>query len=236
MQRLTSRCAKRAARPSTSQGFALLETLVALLVVALGLLGILGLQMRTLADTQNGVRQAQAIRLIESLGERVRLNPNSNVQAVADNYVTDWGDVTGTVPSNCDAGCSAADLAKFDIAQWKQTVDDTLPLADAKVFYVNDESTVTAGNRRQLGVMLSWRENESDQSSQTSADQTAYLKYFHLTSKEADGTTVSCPSNRSCHLQFIQLASRCVANSDAGPGNTRYFCADGGVLKLPSAP
>ena len=117
-----------------------------------------------------------------------------------------------------------------------ETVDDTLPLADAKVFYVNDESTVTAGNRRQLGVMLSWRENESDQSSQTSADQTAYLKYFHLTSKEADGTTVSCPSNRSCHLQFIQLASRCVANSDAGPGNTRYFCADGGVLKLPSAP
>ena len=62
MQRLTSRCAKRAARPTSSQGFALLEALVALLVVALGLLGILGLQMRTLADTQNGVRQAQAIR------------------------------------------------------------------------------------------------------------------------------------------------------------------------------
>ena len=66
MQRLTSHCAKRAARPTSSQGFALLEALVALLVVALGLLGILGLQMRTLADTQNGVRQAQAIRLIET--------------------------------------------------------------------------------------------------------------------------------------------------------------------------
>lgn len=236
MQRLTSRCAKRAARPSTSQGFALLETLVALLVVALGLLGILGLQMRTLANTQNSVRQAQAVRLIENLGERVRLNPNSNVQAVANNYVTDWGDVAGTIPSDCNTGCSAANLAKFDIAQWKQTVKDTLPLADAKVFYVNDESTVTAGNRRQLGVMVSWRENESDQSSQTSADQTAYLKYFHLTSKDADGAAVTCPSDRSCHLQFIQLASRCVANSDAGPGNTRYFCADGGVLTLPSAP
>ena len=37
MQRLTSRCAKRAARPTSSQGFALLEALVALLVVALGL-------------------------------------------------------------------------------------------------------------------------------------------------------------------------------------------------------
>ena len=48
--RLTSTHARRA------KGFTLIETLVATVVTALGVLGILSLQMRTLADTQSGVR------------------------------------------------------------------------------------------------------------------------------------------------------------------------------------
>ena len=59
------------------RGFSLIESLVAVVVMALGILGILGVQMRTLADTQTGVRRAQAIRLIEDLSERIKLNPNA---------------------------------------------------------------------------------------------------------------------------------------------------------------
>lgn len=58
-------------------GFALIESLIAIVVVALGILGILGVQMRTLADTQTGVRRAQAICLIEDLSERLKVNPNA---------------------------------------------------------------------------------------------------------------------------------------------------------------
>ena len=47
------------------RGISLIESLVAIVVMALGILGILGVQMRTLADTQTGVRRAHAIRLIE---------------------------------------------------------------------------------------------------------------------------------------------------------------------------
>ena len=43
------------------RGVSLIESLVAIVVTALGILGILGVQMRTLADTQTGVRRAQAI-------------------------------------------------------------------------------------------------------------------------------------------------------------------------------
>ena len=59
------------------RGITLIESLVAIVVMALGILGILGIQMRTLSDTQNGVRRAQAIRLIENLSERKKVNPNS---------------------------------------------------------------------------------------------------------------------------------------------------------------
>ena len=53
------------------RGIALIESLVAIVITALGILGILGVQMRTLADTSTTVRRAQAIRLIEDLGERM---------------------------------------------------------------------------------------------------------------------------------------------------------------------
>ena len=57
------------------RGITLIESMVALVIAALGILGILGVQMRTLSDTSTTVRRAQAIRLIEDLGERMRANP-----------------------------------------------------------------------------------------------------------------------------------------------------------------
>lgn len=54
--------------------------------MALGILGILGVQMRTLTDTQTAVRRAQAIRLIEDLGERMKVSPNA--LANLNGYVT----------------------------------------------------------------------------------------------------------------------------------------------------
>ena len=45
-------------------GISLIESLIALIVTALGILGVVGVQMRTLTDTSSTVRRAQAIRLI----------------------------------------------------------------------------------------------------------------------------------------------------------------------------
>ena len=70
------------------RGITLLESLVAIVVMALGILGILGVQMRTLSDTQTGVRRAQAIRLIEDMGERMKANPSAlaNLSSYVSNF------------------------------------------------------------------------------------------------------------------------------------------------------
>ena len=60
-----------------------------MVVMALGLLGVVGVQMRTLADTQTGVRRAQAIRLIEDLSERAKVNPSA--LANINEYVIGFG-------------------------------------------------------------------------------------------------------------------------------------------------
>ena len=64
-------------RSRIQRGVTLIESLVAIVVMALGILGILGVQMRTLTDTQTSVRRAQAIRLIEDMGERMKANPSA---------------------------------------------------------------------------------------------------------------------------------------------------------------
>lgn len=228
--------------PKRQSGITLIETLVALVVTALGILGILGLQMRTMADAQGAARQAQAIRMIENLSERVRMNPNSISDAVAQAYTIDWGNLTGDLPNDCSTACSPEQQAQADVQQWKRAlqgrVDTTppesgmLPLADAKVFFVSGEAGATGGNRRQLGVMVSWSESHSAES----AGDNNHERYFHLTSTDAEGNTVQCPTGRSCYLQFIQLAARCVINRSGGPTELRYYCADGSAHTIPAAP
>lgn len=200
------------------RGVTLVESLVAIVVMALGVLGILGAQLRTLADTQTSVRRAQAIRLMDDLSERIRANPNGLSQLAS--YAIDASAVT-TPPSTQDlaalqtlqntcstSACNGTQLATRDRTLWLATVRQTLPLGNAQVFVVGAE---TATNRRQLGVMISWRENE-----RTTATALA------LPSSATGG--VSCPAERSCHVQFIQPGARCMPY---GSGATaQVICAD----------
>jgi type IV pilus assembly protein PilV len=193
--------------PSRQHGITLIESLVAIVVMALGILGILGVQMRTLADTQTGVRRAQAIRLIEDLSERMKVNPSSS--KYFNDYLLGWGAATSAV--NCTtATCTSDKLAKSDIHEWKTTVKNTLPLSDVSIFAVDDETI--AGNKRQLGVMISWRENEKDSS--TGA-------IFNINATTTGST--SCPANSTCHLQYIQLTSRC-ATYKLGGSTPKEYC------------
>jgi type IV pilus assembly protein PilV len=210
---------------SAQAGFTLIESLVALVVAALGIMGIVGIQMRTLAGTQTSSQRSQAIQLIQNLSERLQNNPNASANAA--DYVIGWNTATdnsiaklkpltpraGTL---CDTGtCSASDQAKFDIREWKRSVELALGpgVADANVFTAVDETTAT--DRRQLGVMISWRQNES-------ATDTAAVFNITSTSTGAAG----CPTDRICQLQYIQLASRCKVDDRAGPSSLLTFCPE----------
>ncbi|MBP7545799.1 MAG: type IV pilus modification protein PilV [Acidovorax sp.] len=194
------------------RGITLLESLVAIVVMALGILGILGVQMRTLSDTQTGVRRAQAIRLIEDMGERMKANPSA--LANLSSYVSNFA-ASPTVPS-CASGCTAANLATYDVAVWKRTVRESLPLGKASIFVAPGEAD---GNRRQLGVIVAWRENERDGMSTTDK---AAINATLTAGAGTDTATNACPADHTCHLQYIIAPSRCAPYSPGGV--TTYYC------------
>lgn len=208
---------------TNSHGFALIESLVAIVIMALGILGILGVQMRTLSDTQNGVRRAQAIRLIENLSERLKVNPNPLSPTVLANYqVTAPGPMASPPP--CSAACTPAQLALHDIGIWKQQVINTLPGGDAVVFVAGDETD--ANNRRQLGVLISWQLKEKVTNNNI-AEITALTAPFITSNSTAitgATTSVSCPASKICHLQYIQVVGRCMQDKSSGPAAPMTWC------------
>ncbi len=204
---------------SRQRGFTLIESIVALVVAALGILGVVGIQMRTLTDTQTSVRRAQAVRLIEDLGERLTTNPNA-LEALG-SYASGFASNPPPVPGACEsAACDRAALATRDIAVWKESVREALPLGQANLFIAPGESGA-ADNRRLLGVMVAWRENERDTSGAYKDDIDA-TKVRAKDGSLSDGTNAAnaCPPDFTCHLQYIPVIARCAP----------YF--PGGAIKL----
>lgn len=202
------------------RGITLIESLIAVVVTALGILGILGVQMRTLADTQTTVRRAQAIRLIEDLGERMRTSPNALADPGA--YVSAF---TSTPPGGKDCAtnlCTRTELSAYDLRTWKQAVADTLPLGDASIFEASGEG---ASNRRLLGVMISWRENERNDlitTDRANTDATQVRAADGSLTAGAAAADATCPPNRNCQLQYLPIAARCAPYESGGV--FQYFC------------
>ncbi len=208
----------------SQRGISLIESMVAIVVMALGILGIVGVQLRTLSDTQTGVRRAQAIHLIEDLSERIKVNPNALLNIGG--YEMAWSTNPTGAPDCKATACTTADIIEYDLQEWKRLVNNTLApqantaaaataLTDATIFIPADETV--ASNRRQLGVMIRWRENERS----TSDD---YRTTMSLEDKDITGTAnVKCDAGWTCHLQYIQVSTRC-SPPNLSSGTPMTYC------------
>ena len=213
---------------NAQKGITLIESLVAIVVTALGILGILGVQMRTLTDTSTTARRAQAVRLIEDFSERLKSNPNA--LANINSYISDFSDSPAI--TSCAAGCDNSELITHELAKWKNSVRNQLPLGQASIFTPPAEDGLAAGQRRQLGILIAWRENERQITD--SADKDKFKDNIDATKIRdnsgelksgggTDKTTNACPDNATCHLQYISVPARCAPFAPGG-GTPIYYC------------
>jgi type IV pilus assembly protein PilV len=108
-------------------GFTLIEVLIAMVVLAVGLLGLAGLQVTSLRNNQSAYNRSQATQLAYDLADRMR----ANVAGVA-TYTTG----TASAIANCKniTGCSPVEMATNDLYEWNCTVvggceNNTPPIA-----------------------------------------------------------------------------------------------------------
>ena len=191
------------------RGITLLESLVALLISALGILGIVGVQMRTLVDTQTAVHRAQAIRLIEDLNERLRANPNGLATMIA-NQTAVFGTISEPDDDCSSTSCTATQLMMYDLWVWKQNTIATLPLGEAHIFPAPWDWDIGSTDPRQIGVRISWRENEGKGRKTDAIDATKIRKKDDAYTDAVDDDN-ACPEGKTCHLQYISVPIRCAA-------------------------
>jgi type IV pilus assembly protein PilV len=106
----------------TQQGFTLIEVLVALLILAIGLLGLAGMQASALRNNMSAYMRSQATFHVYEIIDRMRSNlsfalkENGKAGYDTGGYITSYG---GTP---CDTTCSEGSMAASDRKEWLEMV------------------------------------------------------------------------------------------------------------------
>lgn len=112
--------------PPTQRGAALLEALVAMLIVAFGVLGFVGLQARTAISNLEGYQRAQALVLLADITQRMTINRTgtrngyyvrTNVGATATCAIP-----TAPSPAPSNFNATAFDSANTDVCAWAELI------------------------------------------------------------------------------------------------------------------
>lgn len=146
-------------------GFSLIEVLIALVVLAIGLLGLATLQMTSLQFNSDAYLRSQATVLAYDIADRMRSNMTGVVagnytvanetgaNAAVSTYAT-CGASGGTCDCTGTASCSVANMAQYDLGTWYDRLDKTLPGSSTK------RATIEDRGNREFKITIKWDERD----------------------------------------------------------------------------
>lgn len=155
----------------SARGFTMVEVLVALTILAIGLLGLAGLQASGLRYSGNSAFRTQALLLSQDIVERMRANPTG---VTAGNYAVATADVFTALSGGTNCGgtvdCTPTQLAGYDLVAWKNTIGNRLPAgagatATSATIIVTPNSPAAGINS--VTVTLTWSERKTDKTEAT---------------------------------------------------------------------
>ena len=132
-----------------SEGFTLIEILVAVVIIAVGLLTTARMQLLAIQNTQGGYMRAQAANLGYDIVDRMR----ANLPAVTNGDYDLAGGAATPAMVNCKgaaANCSTGQLAQFDQFWGRETIGAFLPAGTGAIETRDDGDFTT------VTITLTW--------------------------------------------------------------------------------
>jgi type IV pilus assembly protein PilV len=102
-----------------NSGFTLVETLVSMVVISVGMLGIAAMYVEGLRAGKGSIFRTEAVNLAADMADRIRANPTAGAAYAG-----------AGANNNCVNGpidCTPAQLAADDIFRWRQDVTARMP-------------------------------------------------------------------------------------------------------------
>ena len=118
---------------ASKKGFTLLEVMIAMVIFAVGMLGLAGIQALSFESLHSSYSRSQAVLLAYEMADRIKANSPS----ASPSYVitVDTTAVAGYSGSNMcvDYDCTISDVVKYDLGEWKAAVIALLPSGKASI-------------------------------------------------------------------------------------------------------
>ena len=105
-------------------GVGMIEVLVALLVLAIGVLGYVALQLRAIDASAEALSKSQAMLVMRGLAENIRSNPAafSNYPALIQGY-SNYSSTTAAPTSCLNSACTPVQMATYDAYNTAKNAD-----------------------------------------------------------------------------------------------------------------
>lgn len=135
-------------------GFSLIEALVALVLLAIGLLGMATLLLESVSGSRIALERTRAVALASDMIERIRVN-----RGAGEAYDTADGANAAALDPGCeqaDGGCSAEAMASHDLRRWLDSIAEQLPLGLGSVDVVR-----LAQGGLHCTVTIAWARSDS---------------------------------------------------------------------------
>ena len=143
-------------RTKNQIGSSLVEVMVALFVLAIGLLGILALQSKSMQYNQSAHVYSQAVYLANDIAERLRGN-----SVAAASYSDAVTAIPTSAPTSCESNsCTSQQIVSWDKWVWSQNVEKFLPAGDVSISPVAFPDP--AGARSFLHIQVSFDDSRSE--------------------------------------------------------------------------
>jgi len=140
------------AHKTSSRGFTLVEVLIALVVLAIGMLGIAGLLLNGLQSSRIALLRTQAVMLASDIGDRIRANRTGGAS-----YALASGTTLSTPTKMCTTAgqCNTSEVAAVDLYAWQQSVLAALPGATTEITV----APVGALSANTYTITISWTQS-----------------------------------------------------------------------------
>lgn len=152
---------KRFSSRHLCKGTSLIEVMVTVVILAVSLIGIAGLQIFGVRYNHSAYLRSQSTILAYDILDRMRAN--RTLAATTNAYLLNFGDFVpgaGTDCSDSTQTCTPLQIAQYDMAQWTNAVTGVMPDGEAQI-QVQD-----LPDRRVYTISLKWRDRRDTNDNQ----------------------------------------------------------------------